>query len=129
MGNSKQPVIFVDDNPVIADGLNKYFNTVGFAAESFYSAATFKERLTAIKPLAVVLDIKLDDGNGIDLINEVKASWPGVPVIMLTAQGYEESLMLSAKEHGAQGYVSKSVPPEQLLATVLGIIEHPEHHS
>jgi two-component system response regulator HydG len=126
--NRKEPILLVDDNKQIADGLQKYFVHNGLLTETCHSAAALRERLAGTLPRAVVLDIDLGDGDGIDMIHEVKNAWPEVPVVMLTGMGYDDNLMQQAKEQHAQGYVSKTVPPDQLLATLLGILEHPERH-
>ncbi len=76
----------------------------------------------------MLLDINLGSDNGLESITEIKAAWPKAPVIMITGMGYDDTLMRSALEKGASGYVSKSVPPSELLAAITRVLEHPEHH-
>ena len=121
--------LIVDDNESLAEGLKKYFIHRGYAAETIHSVNQLTERMSGQAPTAIVLDIFLGYENGIELLPKIKMNWPDCPVIILTGKGYDEQLMQSAREAGAQGFISKRTPPDQLLATVLGILEHPEHHS
>jgi len=127
-GSAKSKILVIDDNQSVTDALKKYFNHNGYQAEGIYSAQQLMERLSVPAPVAVVLDINLGDGDGIKLLPELKQAWPDVPVIILTAMGYDDSLMEQARKYGAQGFVSKSVPPHEVLAKILGVLEHPEYH-
>ncbi len=127
-GKKKMSLLLVDDNQQIADGLKKYFSHNSMPTEVCYSAAALKEKLSGPAPRAVVIDVDLGDGNGIEMIPELKHAWPDVAVIVLTGMGYDDALMEQAQANHAQAYVSKLVPPEQLLANILGVLEHPEHH-
>lgn len=122
------PVLIVDDNRSITDGLCKFFDLNGYPAEAVYSAQELKERYSKVNPAAVVLDICLGNIDGIQILPELKQAWPDTPVVMLTAKGYDNQLMEEARKGGAHGYVSKSVPPQEVLAKVIGIIKHPEHY-
>ncbi|MEM1158328.1 MAG: response regulator [Verrucomicrobiota bacterium] len=125
----KSKILVVDDNRSLTDALEKYFNHSGYESEGINSAHQLTQRLSGQAPISIILDINLGDGDGIKLLPELKAVWPGVPVVMLTAMGYDDKLMEEARRHGAQGFVSKSVPPQEMLAKVQGVLEHPEHHS
>ncbi len=74
------------------------------------------------KPDLVIIDLSLADGSGIDLIERIKAFDPGIRV--LVASMYDESLyaerVLSA---GAQGYVSKEVPPETIIKAIHQVLK------
>jgi DNA-binding response OmpR family regulator len=67
---------------------------------------------------AVILDLRLKDCEGIDLIPSIQAQWPGTPIVVLTGMGYDEDHMQEALKKGARGYVSKTLPPEELLAAI-----------
>jgi DNA-binding NarL/FixJ family response regulator/predicted regulator of Ras-like GTPase activity (Roadblock/LC7/MglB family) len=72
-------------------------------------ALTVKEALlhAALKPFDIaILDYKLPDGDGIDLLDSLRAQKPGLPVLFLTAHGSEDVAM-QAMSRGASDYVSK----------------------
>lgn len=72
-------------------------------------ALTVKEGLlhAALKPFDIaILDYKLPDGDGIDLLDSLRAQKPGLPVLFLTAHGSEDVAM-QAMSRGASDYVSK----------------------
>lgn len=68
-------------------------------------------------PDAIVTDLQMPEIDGLALIETVRARWPRVPVILMTAHGSEE-LAVEALEAGAASYVPKSQLPEKLVDTV-----------
>jgi DNA-binding NarL/FixJ family response regulator len=109
-------VTIVDDHRVVADGLECLINGSGVAyvVSKTYSAAGCRELLKGKLPEVFLLDISLQDGNGLDLCPEIKASHPDVKIIMLTSYGELSTIALSL-EAGADGYVMKGSDPEELI--------------
>lgn len=66
----------------------------------------------------VLLDIRLPDGSGLDILKDIKNRYSHIPVIIFTACGYEDELVNMAIRLGASGYVSKSVPITELIEAV-----------
>lgn len=81
-----------------------------------FSAATFKEGLAAFldkKPNIVFLDINLPDGNGLDLLKNIKSMSPETYVVMFTSS-QDANDVKKAKEDGAAGYIVKPFNKEKL---------------
>ncbi len=70
----------------------------------------------------VVTDLRMPEMNGLELVDAVRARWPHVPVILVTAFG-SERLAAEALLHGAVSYVPKSLLNHQLLPTVMDVLE------
>ena len=79
--------------------------------------------LAKIKDVGLVLiDIKMPRVNGLDILKEIKAKHPSLPVIIVT--GYKSvETATEAVRLGASGYIVKPFKSEEILATVKGIIK------
>ena len=82
-----------------------------------FEAATAKHALVEIgtrKPDVVIMDLGLPDGDGIDLIGEIRG-WSTVPIIILSARS-QESEKVSGLDAGADDYLTKPFSASELLA-------------
>ena len=115
---SQQRILVVDDEPQIRDLLSVYLIRQGF---DVVTAASSQETLESLDKNAidmVVLDIGLADEDGLKLLEEIKKNRPKVRVVMLTGMGFVEDLLQEAHQKGADGYVSKIVPLDELLTAI-----------
>ena len=119
----------VDDEPQMRELLSMYLTQKGFQASA---ASSSEEALRKVreKPVdCVVLDINLGGEDGLQILTNLKAFDPKLRVIMLTGMGFVEDLLQEAQQKGADGYVSKVLPLEELvlaLQRALGIKKRPE---
>ena len=81
------------------------------------SVATGREMVHNCSPNVLLLDVGLPDGNGLDLIPEVKRCCPDTQIVVLTSMTDETTLM-RAIEGGVSGFVSKSSSLAELLETI-----------
>jgi len=119
-------ILVVDDETQIRDLLAIYLKRQGFQVTT---AATSDETLELLGKEAldlVVLDISLGGEDGLSLLARIKASQPGTRVIMLTGMGFVEDLLQEAHQKGADGYVSKVLPLDELLLTIQRILRADE---
>jgi YesN/AraC family two-component response regulator len=84
------------------------------AHESFQTAAWLELHDCEV----VVVDLNMPKVDGISLITYIREIQPGLPVIVFTGIGYEEERMHAALRAGANGYVSKHLPIEQLYCVL-----------
>ncbi|WP_447592613.1 response regulator [Aquipseudomonas campi] len=103
------PVLVVEDDPLMRQRLALVLDGLGYARE----AITFSQSLGEARayasnnPLAMALvDLGLPDGNGIELIEELRAQDPSLLILVISAWSTEESI-LGALRAGATGYVLK----------------------
>jgi two-component system KDP operon response regulator KdpE len=107
-------VLVVDDEPQILRALQTTLRGAGY---DVVTAATAEEALTAAAlrpPEAVILDLVLPDGSGVDVCRELRA-WTSVPILILSAVG-EEREKVAALDAGADDYVTKPFGVDELLA-------------
>jgi DNA-binding response OmpR family regulator len=113
-----QHILVVDDEAQIRELLSVYLLKQGFKVSS---AGTSEETLKVLKqqkPDLVVLDIGLADEDGLKLLADIKKSHPNLRVVMLTGMGFVEDLLQEAHQKGADGYVSKILPLDELLMAI-----------
>ena len=114
----KAEVMVCDDAPLIGrairDILEKEGNLCTGIAEN--SSQLFDKMRTSV-PHAVFLDIHLPEENGLDSLKRIKEDYPGVKVIIITADHSEETRH-TAEKHGADAYVTKPFLPEQITAAL-----------
>lgn len=113
-----QHILVVDDEPQIRDLLSVYLLRQGYRVSTAANSAE-TERVLRENPAAlVVLDIGLADEDGLKLLAKLKADFPGILVVMLTGMGFVEDLLQEAHQKGADGYVSKVLPLDELLSVI-----------
>lgn len=112
-------VFLLDDHEVVRTGLRSLledeedFEVVG-------EAGTVEEavvRIPLAKPDVAILDVRLPDGNGIEVCRQIRSDHPEIACLMLTSYADDEAL-LAAVMAGASGYVLKQVGSVDLVADV-----------
>lgn len=109
-------LLLVEDEPNVAATLSDYLSHEGYAIDVAPSVATARDRI-ARDPELVLLDWRLPDGQGIELLREWRKAGRDVPVILITARADLVDKVL-ALEMGAGDYVTKPFDPRELLARI-----------
>ncbi|MEV7092011.1 response regulator transcription factor [Amycolatopsis sp. NPDC051045] len=112
-------VFLVDDHELVRRGVAELIDdetdlTVVGQASSVAEAIV---RVPALRPDVAVLDVRLPDGNGVELCRDLRAALPGLRCLMLTSFTDEDS-MVEAVLAGAEGYVIKDVKGLQLVDAI-----------
>jgi DNA-binding NarL/FixJ family response regulator len=115
----KSRIIIVDDHPIVRRGLVMVINqdpklTVVGEAET---AADAMRLIRELKPDAAVIDVMLKDTNGIELVKQIKSSWPEMPTLVLSMND-EKLYAERAIRAGALGYVMKQTGTDKLLEAI-----------
>jgi len=114
--NTKRTVLLVDDHPVVRAGLSTRINlesdfTVCGTAQN---GTEMMEAIARLNPNIMVMDLGLPRGHGLELMQDVHAQFPRLPVIIFSS--HEESVYAErALRAGARGYLMKHESPERLL--------------
>lgn len=111
-----QKVLIVEDNKGMTDMLTKTFRFEGFAVKSAY---TIRDGMSLLSSdvSAVVTDLNLPDGNGMDILNAVSERFPFIPVVVITAYGSIE-IAVKAVKKGAYDFITKPFDPDHLLLII-----------
>jgi len=121
-------ILVVDDESQIRELLAVYLTRQGFRVST---AASSEETMHLVKQSPVdlvVLDIGLADEDGLKLLSTIKAKYPDLRVVMLTGMGFVEELLQEANQNGADGYVSKVLPLDELLSAIERALKPDDSH-
>jgi DNA-binding NtrC family response regulator len=118
----KGKIMVVDDAADIRDLLGAILRDTYEVAEA-QSGAELKQAFSQQQPDVVLLDIKLPDADGLDLLPMVKKQWPETEVIVLTGNATFEAAV-EATKRGAYHFLNKPFDTQGLLVTVERALEH-----
>ena len=112
-------VLIVDDHAILRQGLRSLLVDAfeGVHCGEAGSAAEALEQLAKQEWDVALLDITMPGKSGLELLRELKALWPKLPVIMLSAHP-EDQFAVRARKAGAQGYMTKESAPEELVNAI-----------
>jgi len=111
-------LLIVDDHAVVRHGIKVACEAHGFqviASASNISEA--RSAMAALAPDVVIVDINLPDGTGFDLIHWIRKIDSELPVVVLSLNDSHEYIN-SARKVGANSYINKSAPIEELMAAI-----------
>ncbi len=106
-------VLVLDDEPIVGKRLQPALAKVGCDVEVFDAPRPALERLAAARFDIVVTDIRMDDIDGIEVLEKVLERWPDTRVIMITGYATVE-LAREAMAKGAFDFIAKPFKPQEL---------------
>lgn len=115
MNNIK--ILIIDDEAEFASTLCQRLRLRGFDAEDVHNGTDGLARVTETDPDVVILDLKMPDVSGLDILADIKAHESSTEVIMLTGHGSSAS-GIKAMEQGAFDYIMKPVDLADLLVKI-----------
>ncbi len=112
----------VEDEKNIAELLKYALESSNFEVKIFDTISSFKQSLNEL-PKLILLDVMLPDGNGIELLKELKNNeqYKDIPIIMLTAKGSEFDKILGL-DTGADDYVTKPFSVIELISRIKAVL-------
>ena len=117
-----QKVLIIDDEPDIRELLEITLGRMELASTSASTLAEARELLGSNDFHLCLTDMRLPDGNGIDLVKEIQVKYPHIPVAVITAHGSTETA-INALKSGAFDFVSKPVDIKKLRVMVSSALE------
>lgn len=104
--NQTAHILVVDDEPSVRVMLEATLRAQGYRVQSAVSGGEALQRLEEVEYDVMLLDLRLGDIDGIDVLQQAKQRWPAMEVILLTAHGSINSA-IAALRHGAFDYLLK----------------------
>lgn len=114
--------LIVDDDPTIAKFLVTYLRQRGHTCHSLTDGFQTAAWLAHHDCDVAIIDLKMPKVDGITLISFIREINSQVPIIVFTGLGYNEEQMNAALSAGANGYVSKNLPVEQLYCVLSRVL-------
>jgi DNA-binding NtrC family response regulator len=118
----KGKILVVDDDEGVRELLVTVLRHDSYEVSEAGSAAALNQAFTRPQPDVVLLDVKLPDADGLDLLPHIKRRWPETEVIVLTGHG-TITMAVEAGKRGAYNFLTKPFENEKLLADVHCAIE------
>ena len=120
---TRSNVLLVDDHPIVRQGLVQLINATD---DLFVSAeaSTGREAIDLIEgnpPHIAIVDISLEDRNGVELIKDIVARFPSVPCLALSM--YDEAMYaLRVLRAGGRGYIMKQEVPKKVIGAIRQVL-------
>jgi two-component system, response regulator RegA len=115
---SDRSILIVEDDKSFLHRLSRAMEDRGFAVTTAASVAEGLNQLHASSPAFAVVDMRLEDGNGLDVIAEIKRRRPDARAIILTGYG-NIATAVTAVKLGAVDYLAKPVDADDVVAALL----------
>ena len=113
--DSRQKVVVIDDERLIQATLTAGLERNGFVVETAPNAAQGRRKVAEMKPDLVLLDLELPDADGLEVLKELRAEQPELPVMILTAHDSLANAIESIKL-GAYHFLPKPYAVEELIS-------------
>ena len=114
--------LVIDDDAALTRFLATYLNQKGHTCATLTEGFQTHLWLELHDCEVVVVDLNMPKVDGMSLIHHVREIRPGLPIIVFTGVGYDEKRMHEALRAGANGYVSKNLPVEQLYCVLARVL-------
>lgn len=119
-------LLLIDDDVELCELLGSWLTHEGFQVRACHDGRSARLALAQSAPAAVVLDVMLPDGSGLELLKQLRTDHPDLPVLMLSARGEPLDRILGL-ELGADDYLAKPCDPRELTARLRAVLRrsHP----
>ena len=114
----KKSILIIDDEVSLLESLYMFLSEKGYDVKTAVCASEGMEKAERLRPDAIILDIRLPDGDGLDLLAELKKRAPETGVIMITAF-HDMDTTVTAIKRGATEYITKPIDVDELERSVL----------
>jgi DNA-binding response OmpR family regulator/glycine cleavage system H lipoate-binding protein len=115
--NTKPAVLIVDDESVVCNSCDRILSEDGFQVETSTDAVRGLKMAERKDYAAILLDLRMEEMDGLELLKRLRVSKPDVPVIVITGFPSPESKSVSM-QRGASDYILKPFTPEEISESV-----------
>src|SRR6266700_8084509 len=122
MKTDNRHVLIIDDERPVLMTLEALLKRHGYEVDTAPTATQGVKMLKSRSPTLVLLDLRLPDADGLEMLERIKSELPEVQVIILTAHDSLHNAIESIKR-GAFHFISKPYAPEELLSLVENALE------
>ena len=111
-------LLIVDDEVEIRDLLGIFFTSHGYRVTALESAAEALQFAKTERPDLIISDLQLEDSDGLEMIEQLKASLPDTPVILLTGVLFDAQVFRDTLSKKVSAYLLKTSPLSKIKAEV-----------
>jgi two-component system OmpR family response regulator len=118
-------VLVVDDDPAVRHMISDYFEQHGTPTVAVSGRSGVVRHLAGVHPSAIILDLRLGQDDGLDLLKEIR-SCSDIPVIIVTGHSRDAVDCVVSLELGADDYITKPFSIRELLARIRAVLRRRE---
>lgn len=123
--STEATLLVIDDEPAVLALVARFAQPFGFTVVSRTDARAALAELSVLKPDAVIVDLKMPDINGLDVLRAIRAINPTCQVILMTGHASVDTA-IEAVKLGALDYISKPFDRERLGGLLTGVCKNIE---
>lgn len=110
-------VLIIDDETPVRDLFSDLLKREGCLPIGCSNREEALEKLSQENFDIVLLDIKLQEISGLEVLKDIRDIYKDLPVVMITGFGYNEDLIAKAKQFGCSGYIGKNMSIPQIISS------------
>jgi DNA-binding response OmpR family regulator len=114
-------ILLVDDNEALRFGFARYLEREHFIVHEAGSLTSARNLVSGEAFDALILDLDLPDGDGMDLLTDMKASNPDLPILVVSGSSRKAASECSSL--GADGYLCKPISMQQLRSSLINLLK------
>lgn len=122
---AKMRILVIEDDPILLDGLRVGLGLAGWTVDAVSNRVDALAALASTSFDALVLDLMLPDGSGLDVLDEMRRAGDTTPVVLLTALD-EISDRIRGLDAGADDYLGKPFDLDELAARIRAVARRKE---
>jgi DNA-binding NtrC family response regulator len=115
-------VLIIDDETALVNSLSFALRNDGWEVEGTATGAEGLRAAARLLPSVILLDVRLPDGSGLDVLDKLRAGHPEIPVVMISAHG-DTRLAVRSVKAGAFDYLTKPFELDDLTNTLRAALE------
>jgi DNA-binding NarL/FixJ family response regulator len=118
-------LLIIDDHAVVRQGLAQAFKEAGFATiETAGTLQQARAKIAAFNPEAIIVDLNLPDGSGLEIVQWVRKLSAEIAIIVLSLNDPAQFIRI-ARNSGANAYLSKSQSMQEIISSVTFALSNP----
>ncbi len=121
----KKHILIVDDEASIRSLLVEFLTRSGYRVTDANSPHEAQQAVKRDPPQLVISDLQLADSDGLDMIDQLKASLPDTPMMLLTGVLFDPKVIRDVLSKKVSAYLQKTAPLAQVLGEVHRLIGPP----
>ena len=122
MAGNEENILIIEDSPTLALTYREYLKPLAVTCQIAETGGEALEKISAQTPTVILLDLKLPDMDGIDILKQLQADKVPSRVIVITAHG-SVTVAVEAMRNGASDFLLKPFTAERLTTTVNNVLE------
>ncbi|MEN9635662.1 MAG: Photosynthetic apparatus regulatory protein RegA [Verrucomicrobiota bacterium] len=111
-------ILTIDDESVIRDLLREVLTAAGYRVTGVSSAAEAMDAVRASRPDLIITDLQLEESDGFEIIDQLAAVAPSVPIILLTGMLFDHETLNRIVGNKIAAYLEKTASLETIISEV-----------